>query len=181
MDACGNAGIALAQCADLVRAEGISDMYPQFNRKGKPFGFEFPDGLVQYTLTGLTPGATVTVTVNFPSGVPHGSRVFKVDADGFRQVLDAVVDGDRVTVTVTDGGSGDADGVANGVIVDPIGVAVPAAGSGSIDLTGSASAGSGCSVALSGGAGKEAPGSLILIALAGGALALMRRKTKRGA
>lgn len=181
VDACGNAGIALTDCPALAEAEGISDIYPQLNRRGKPFGFDFPDGLVRYTLTGLTPGATVEVAVSFPSGVPPGSRVYKVDADGFQEVLDAVVHGNRVLVTLTDGGSGDADGVANGVIVDPIGVAVPAAGAGSIEGSSTAPGSGGCSMAGSGGGPREVLGSFGLIVLAGLVLALMRRKTERGA
>ncbi|HZD54748.1 MAG TPA: choice-of-anchor U domain-containing protein, partial [Candidatus Aquicultoraceae bacterium] len=121
VDAYGNAGNGLMQCFALWQVEGIPDTFPQLNRKGKPFGADFPDGVVRYAVKGVAPGATVTVAVSFPSGVPPGSRVFKVDEDGFHPYLGAVVVGDRVVVTLTDGGDGDADGVADGVIVDPIG------------------------------------------------------------
>lgn len=180
VDACGNAGIALAQCSALVQAEGISDMYPQFNRRGKPFGFSFPDGLVQYTLTNVNPGGTVTVSVTLPSGVPFGSKVFKVDANGFQEIPDAVVHGSTVTMTLTDGGAGDADGSVNGVIVDPIGVAVPEGAGGSTDLTATTSAG-GCSVAGSDTGWKEAFVFFGQIGLVWLVLALRRRKPGAGA
>jgi hypothetical protein len=170
----GNAGIALAG------AEGISDMYPQFKRQGRPFGFEFPDGLVRYTLRGVRHGGTVTVTVSFPSGVPKRSKVFRVDGNGFQEWTNAVVNDSRVTVTLTDGGEGDADGMVNGVIVDPIGVAVPAdAGSSSV-VSGAGSTAGGCSVAGPSGGWKEAFGSFGIIALVWLGLALRRRASGSG-
>lgn len=39
--------------------------------------------------------------------------------DGAWTQLDAEIDGSTVTFTLTDGGVGDADGVADGTIVDP--------------------------------------------------------------
>jgi MYXO-CTERM domain-containing protein len=175
VDTYGNAGIALAN------AEGISDMFPQFKRQGKPFGFGFPDGLVRFTLRGVSRGGTVTVTVSFPSGVPKGSKVFRVDGNGFQEWTNAVVNGNRVTVTLTDGGEGDADETVNGVIEDPIGVAVPEDAGGSADISSSVSSAGGCSVAGSGGGYKEAFGSFGLIALVWLGLALRRRKPGIGA
>jgi Bacterial Ig-like domain len=163
VDTYGNAGITLAN------VEGISDMYPQFNRQGRPFGFHFPDGLVRYKLRGVSHGGTATVTISFPSGVPHGSRIFKVDGNGFHESLGAIVSGHKVTLTLTDGGVGDADGTANGEIDDPVGVAVP-------EATGGTTSGSGgCSIAGSGGGWKHVLGSFGFIALAGLWLAFRRR------
>jgi hypothetical protein len=171
----GNAGIALAG------AEGVSDMFPQFKRQGKPFGFSFPDGLVRYTLRGVNPGGSVEITITFPSGTPHGSKVFRVDGNGFREWTKAVVNGNSVTVTLTDGGEFDADGMVNGEIVDPIGVAVPDDAGGSVDVSSTVSAAGGCSVAGSGGGWEEAFGSFGLIALIWLGLALRRRKPGIGA
>jgi MYXO-CTERM domain-containing protein len=170
VDTYGNAGISLRN------AEGVSDMHPQFNRRGRPFGFHFPDGLVRYKLRGVSHGGTVTVTVSFPSGVPHGSRIFKVDGNGFHESANAIVSGHKVTLTLTDGGEGDADGTANGEIDDPVGVAVPEATGGASNGTGGVSAAGGCSVAGSGEDWNDAFGSFGLIALVGMWLALRRRK-----
>ncbi len=96
---------------------------------GKPSGVSFPFGLFAWTLDGLTPGATVTITITAPSPFVSPAQYWKV-IDGVWTDATSLVgsdDGDNVlTLTVTDGGLGDADGVANGQISDPGGVAVPA-------------------------------------------------------
>ena len=101
------------------------------------------------------------------------------DSMGFQE-LPAAISGNRVTLTLTDGGAGDADFQANGVIVDPVGVAVPiAAGDGSVDMSTDA-AGGGCSVAGAGGGWMEAAGSYGLLFLVWFGLALRRRKPETG-
>ena len=174
VDTYGNAGIALAD------AEGISDMYPQFKRQGKPFGFRFPDGLVRYKLKGVRHGGSATVTVSFPSGIPAGSKIFRVDGNGFHECADAIVNGHKVTLTLTDGGEGDDDGTANGEIMDPLGVAVPEDLGGSANGSGSVLAAGDCSVAVSDGGWKEVFGSFGLIALVWLGLALRRRMPGNG-
>jgi hypothetical protein len=95
------------------------------NKAGVPANYSFKDGVVSFKVTGIAVGATVRVQLVFPSGIPAGSKVYKVDATGFREITNAVVVGNAVTLTITDGGTGDADGIANGEIVDPVGVASP--------------------------------------------------------
>jgi MYXO-CTERM domain-containing protein len=112
--------------------------------------------------------------------MPAGSKVYKAGPAGFQEVANPAIQGHTVTLTLTDGGAGDSDGVANGVIVDPVGVAVPvAAGSGSLDLSNSSSGG-GCAVApgkTSGGAGAMAP---LLLLLVGAAVRRLRKRDRRG-
>ncbi len=99
----------------------------QGNQAGRPAGMDFPYGLASYEVTGLTPGATVAVTLTYPATLPAGTRVFKYsDAAGFEEFAGAVIQGDNVILTLEDGGAGDADGAVNGTIVDPVGVAAPA-------------------------------------------------------
>jgi len=149
----------------LTEALGISDTNSRLAASGKPEGYEFRDGLSSFKVVGLIPGGTVTVVVTFPSDIPAGSKVYKVDANGFHEVVGAVVNGNAVTMTLTDGGQGDSDGQVNGIIVDPVGVAAPAApGTGSIDL--SSGSGGGCSVAVrTGSGGSDIDGTLILAGL----------------
>jgi hypothetical protein len=85
-------------------------------------------GLFSFTITSLPVGSTVTVTISFPSDIPAGSEYWKVH-DGEWILLPAEFvgsnDGDNIlTLTLTDGGIGDDDGVANGEIADPGGPGV---------------------------------------------------------
>ena len=167
--------------ASLVNVEGISDTSTILNPNGRPVGFEFVDGMVNCTVEGVTPGGTITVKITFPSGVPKGSKVYKADGNGFLEFPGAVVNGSTVTMTLTDGGTGDADGQANGVIVDPVGVAVPTAtGGGTIDLS-TGVAGGGCSISGGKNGGwKETVGSYAILAFSLLGLVLRRRRMKTG-
>ena len=152
--------------ASLAFAEGMAETDASLNQAGLPAGYEFPDGLVNYQVIGVAPGGTATVKVTFPSGIPAGSKVYKVGTAGFQEFAGATIQGNTVTLTLTDGGAGDRDGLVNGIIVDPVGVAAPvASGAGSIDLS-SASGGGGCSVAVrTGSGGSYIDGTLILAGL----------------
>jgi len=104
----------------------IVDPDDQPNQDGRPEDFDFPWGLTSYSITGIMPGSSVDVTLTFPSALPADAEIWKYsDADGFVPYPFAVIDGATVTLLLTDGGEGDADGIANGEIVDPVGVAVP--------------------------------------------------------
>ena len=97
---------------------------------GKPLGVAFPDGLFSFTVTGLTPRQTITVYIQLPSALPAGSQYWKYEpGNGWFSIpmqRDSTYE-NMISVTVTDGGAGDADGSANGVIVDPGGptISVP--------------------------------------------------------
>ena len=94
----------------------------------RPANISFPDGLVSFRVVGLTPGETVTIDIIFPTPFPAtGARYFLADANGFTELTSVVFSGNVVTLTKTDGGNGDLDGVADGVITDPGGWAIPVA------------------------------------------------------
>jgi hypothetical protein len=89
-------------------------------------GLDFPFGLFSFTVTGITPGSTVTIVIILPSNAPTNIQYWKcingqwVDCTS----LLGSIDGDNVlTLTITDGGLGDRDGQANGEISDPGGPA----------------------------------------------------------
>jgi hypothetical protein len=124
--------------------ETAMDADAQENQSGRPAGVTFPDGLVSFDITGLANGEQVTVTLNFPTSFGAGTQYYKYDdVNGFRAMPTtsgeddgAVIAGNTVTLTLTDGGIWDTDGVANGSISDPGGPGVggsttPAGGSGS--------------------------------------------------
>jgi uncharacterized repeat protein (TIGR01451 family) len=97
--------------------------------EGKP-ALIFPHGFFSFDITGLTPGQTVVVTITLPDNVPVGTQYWKYHASegGWIPIPMGSDDGDEViTITLVDGGLGDDDGAANGVIVDQGGPGIPKA------------------------------------------------------
>jgi hypothetical protein len=90
-------------------------------------------GLFGFNITGLTPGDAAQVTLFLPQALPADSRWFQYDqATG--QTIDltsaATIRNDQVVLRLVDGGLGDLDGTANGIIVDPSGPVANATTSG---------------------------------------------------
>ena len=108
----------------LTDVQTISDSDSSLNQAGKPSDYEFPHGLVSFEVHGVPVGGTITVDVTFPS-VPSGAAYYKADSSGFYEFAGASFNGNTATLTLTDGGDGDSDGVANGEINEPGGVAMP--------------------------------------------------------
>jgi sugar lactone lactonase YvrE len=104
---------------------------------GKPAGVTFPFGFFSWTVTNLAPGQSITVTITSPSNVASPAEYWKVIGGSWTDVASLVGDddGDEVlTLTITDGGLGDADGAANGQISDPGGLGLAADGGGGSTL-----------------------------------------------
>lgn len=106
-------------------------------------GVTFPFGLFEWTISDLTPGATVQVIISFPSPVPVPPEYWKFDpgtglwADVCQQ-LPCVTDPsfpNLLQLSITDGGAGDLDGSVNGMIRDPGGLGVSEGGGGGGTLT----------------------------------------------
>jgi hypothetical protein len=87
---------------------------------------ELPFGLITFTLDLKNPGDEVTFTVHLSDQVDAGSTWYKYSVAGGWQDYSAysVLSADRrsFVITAKDGAHGDADGIENGVIVDPGGV-----------------------------------------------------------
>ncbi|MDN5865595.1 MAG: cadherin-like domain-containing protein, partial [Gammaproteobacteria bacterium] len=86
--------------------------------------FTYPVGWFSFAISGLTPGATVTVQVVVPEAIVIITGLVWAECNnligGCAIVPYATYDGgNTVTLTLTDGGVGDADGTVNGVITDP--------------------------------------------------------------
>ena len=115
----------------LVSPEGtvLTEVDAMPPPEGGPEGVELNHGCLAFCVTGLTPGASITVTV-----VVHDSWT----ADGYWKYgptphqpvvhwypflwdgsTGAVIDGSEVVLHLTDGQRGDADLVADGEIVEP--------------------------------------------------------------
>lgn len=91
---------------------------------GAPTGTTFPFGLLDFTLTGCTGMASVSVT--YSQNLPSGAVYYK-HQNGSYAIYPASLGANSVTFTLTDGGAGDADGTVNGSIHDPSGIGVTAA------------------------------------------------------
>jgi hypothetical protein len=90
-------------------------------------GAAFPHGFFSFNITNLTPGATALIAITLPSNMPVGTQYLKCINGHWVNCTSLLGhnDGDNVlTLTLMDGGLGDADGVANGTIVDPGGPVV---------------------------------------------------------
>lgn len=111
-----------------------------------PAGFVLPNGVASFVLDSGTAGSNATVVIQYTQPVPEGAVYMKYgpSPEGFQcsgaacaqdhwyalPPERAVFAPDRLSVTLTlqDGGVGDADLAANASITDPGGPAVPAAG-----------------------------------------------------
>jgi len=82
-------------------------------------------GLIDMEIKVASPGDTTSVTIYLPVPVPPEYTWYKYIAAGgwinYSGYAEFNANRDQVTLTLTDGGIGDDDGVANGVIVDPSG------------------------------------------------------------
>jgi len=94
-----------------------------------PADRNFPHGVLDFVLNGCDT-STVTVEVTYPSTLPQGGQYWKRRSGTWAPFAGAALAGNKATLTLVDGGSGDDDGAQNGRIVDPGGVAVLAAAPG---------------------------------------------------
>jgi hypothetical protein len=89
-----------------------------------PQGVTFPQGLFGFALGPVcATGGTVTITIHYPSPLPIGTQYWKFgptpgNTTPHWYTIPATISGNTVMFTVTDGGLGDDDVTANGVIVD---------------------------------------------------------------
>jgi hypothetical protein len=113
---------------------------------------EFPFGLINFKLIMNQPGDTAEIRIYFSEPAPEDGRWLKYDPiettwTDYSNKSDFSDDRRFLTLYLEDGGEGDADGIANGVIVDPSGLAVSSSGSGSngswLDSSGGSSGGGG--------------------------------------
>ncbi|MCK4476272.1 MAG: VWA domain-containing protein [Methanophagales archaeon] len=96
---------------------------------------DFPQGLFSFNITGLNPNQTVNITIAFPQDIPTTAQYWKYgpnesvnnpQPERWYQISMGSNDGDNIiTIKLTDGGIGDDDGVANGIIVDQGGPGIP--------------------------------------------------------
>ena len=90
-----------------------------------PSGVILPSGLVSYTLDGVAPASDQSVTIYTDTTGVNAYAKYDATTHVWSQLpADRVqIETGKVTIRLTDGGIGDADGLANGAIVDPGGPA----------------------------------------------------------
>ena len=119
----GDAGVKIKviRVSSGVTAQTIKELDPDTipDSVNKPASFPF--GLLSFKLT-VEPGAFAQVEVSFNGSVPSDADwyIYNVE-EGWHAYAGAIFSGNNRSVTLNfqDGGMGDADGVANGIIVNP--------------------------------------------------------------
>jgi hypothetical protein len=137
----GQIGISIQDSAAVVAIEALESMDPsdpQFEGQGSGKPEDMPFGLIHFKLLVNEVGAEAVVKVHLSEPVPADSKWYKFDpiADTWLDYSEYAVlssDGKSVTLTIIDGGFGDLDGTANGIIIDPSGIAISSAGDSSDD------------------------------------------------
>jgi hypothetical protein len=122
-------GVSIKGCSTCLGVESVeSEDVRQLDSYayGKPTSMPF--ALINFKIAVANPGDTAVVKLYFSKAASYSSKWYKYDpiADrwyDFSAYAEFAGDRMSVTLTLTDGGPGDADGVKNGVIVDPAGVA----------------------------------------------------------
>lgn len=101
------------------------DTDPVFTEAANPpEGIDFPYGVVAFTVDQCASAAVIDVTVDYGEALPEGAVGWKTAP--WRELPGATISGSVLSYSVTDGGPNDADGTVNGVILDPVGVGIPA-------------------------------------------------------
>jgi uncharacterized repeat protein (TIGR01451 family) len=88
-----------------------------------PGGVAFPEGLFDFSVAGCPVGATVTLSITYPQPLPAGSRYWKYGPTSSNHSphwynMPATITSNTATFSITDGGLGDDDLTANGIIDD---------------------------------------------------------------
>ena len=122
-------GVSIKDCPTCLGVESVESedaSQPDSVAYGKPASMPF--ALINFKIAVANPGDQAIVKLYFSKAAPRSSKWYKYDpiADqwyDFSAYANFARDRRSVTLTLTDGGPEDADGVVNGVIVDPAGVA----------------------------------------------------------
>ena len=103
-------------------------------------------GLIQFKLTGPV-GFQPEVTIYFSQDLPTNAAWYKYDCiNGWANAsnISDITGSREITLTLEDGGIGDADGIANGVIIDPSGFGAEDSGAPPAAAASASGEGGGC-------------------------------------
>jgi len=85
---------------------------------GKPEDIDFVWGFIEFIITGLNPFESVDVSLIGPETLPNDAQYWKYESQGYYQIPNVTVTGNKITFTLTDD-----DG--DGTILDPGAVGLP--------------------------------------------------------
>lgn len=91
-----------------------------------PSNLRFPEGVLSFTLSGCTPGATAMMTVQYTNALSTGAKYYKQSGTSWSLYPGATVGGNTVTFGIADNGAQDSN-PSPGTITDPSGPAIDAA------------------------------------------------------
>jgi hypothetical protein len=107
-------------------------------------------GLIDLEVKVDIPGSSAILTILLPEPMPQGYKWYKYsqNQEWSDYSANTTLSGDRpqLSITLVDGGTGDDDGLQNGIIVDPsgLGLAPTASSSGSSGSGGGGGGGASC-------------------------------------
>jgi hypothetical protein len=115
----------ISSSIDAIEAMGVIDPDTIADTANRPADLIF--GLFSYRIRVNQPGSIATLKIYFSGEVFPSDTFFKYDTiNGWYDYSEHTTlnpDGQSVTLELKDGGYGDSDGLANGIIVDPGGIA----------------------------------------------------------
>jgi hypothetical protein len=115
----------ISSSIDEIEAMGVIDPDTIADTANRPADLIF--GLFSYRIRVNQPGSIATLKIYFSGEVFPSDTFFKYDTiNGWYDYSEHTTlnpDGQSVTLELKDGGYGDSDGLANGIIVDPGGIA----------------------------------------------------------
>ena len=121
---------AAVQSIISIESEDPEDMDEDSNAAGKPESMPF--GLLNFKLIVDQPGDEAVVTIYLSEPAPYGAVWYKYDPvnkiwQDYSEYTEFSDDRKSVYLMLIDGGFGDADGIENGIIIDPLTLGVPSA------------------------------------------------------
>ncbi len=115
----------ISSSIDEIEAMGVIDPDTITDTANRPADLIF--GLFSYRIRVNQPGSIATLKIYFSGEIFASDAFFKYDTvNGWYDYSEHTTfnhDGQSITLELKDGGYGDSDGLANGVIIDPIGIA----------------------------------------------------------
>ncbi len=121
-----NAALVIQTGANVASIESLGWIDPDTIAEMQNRPDDLPVGLINFRLSVNTPGDAAEVVVYFSQAASADAHWYQYHPlTGWMDYAAHAVfsaDGKSVTLAFSDGGFGDADGAANGVIVDPSGI-----------------------------------------------------------